>query len=232
MARTRRDDRGPVGEHPDGGDEHHDGGERAAQQPLAEVGDRLVVDAGGQVVDRLLHLSRRVGLLEAVAEDRPAVHVAHRGGQLVAEVARLVDGGGATSSTTPAKRSTRPPPTMAAAATRRADEAALHGRRERGERHAHDHAHRDARDHVGRDRDDRPHRGRQRRRGREHQHRRRGGRRRAGWAAAAVRHPPRTRWLTLGTVRPDGRPRRGPWSGGRCGSRRERPSPSSAPSSG
>ena len=83
------DDHLAVGEHPDGGDHHDDRGERAAEEALAEVRERLVVDAGGQVVDGLLDLPGGVGLLEPVADDRPAVEVADGGRELVAEVAGL-----------------------------------------------------------------------------------------------------------------------------------------------
>ena len=65
-------------------------GEGAAEEALAELRERLVVDAGREVGDGLLDLTRGVGLLEPLADDRPAVEVADGGGQLVAEVAGLL----------------------------------------------------------------------------------------------------------------------------------------------
>ena len=179
-----------------------------------------------------LDLAGGVGLLEPVADDRPAVEVAHGRRELVAEVAGLLH-----RRRRHQQHDGREEDHHAAAHDPRGRDAAI-GRSARctsaasGDSATPEHdADRDARDHVGRDRDDRPDRGGEGGRRGEHHHRRRvdvdelhRGR--------GVPHPPRTARSPLGTVRRDAQP-----DGDRGAAvvpphRRRRRSRSSAPSSG
>ena len=85
------DDHLAVGQDADRGDHHHERGEGAAEETLAELGERLVVDAGGEVVDGLLDLAGGVGRPRAGRRrSASCTGSRHGGGQLLAEVAGLV----------------------------------------------------------------------------------------------------------------------------------------------
>jgi hypothetical protein len=86
-----------VDHHGDGGDE--DEGERlhATERGLGGPADGVVVDPARQLLDELLHLPRRVGVLEARADQGPRVRPLHRLGELGGEGLAWRMAGGASS---------------------------------------------------------------------------------------------------------------------------------------
>ena len=137
-------DHAAVDHHAEGRDQHHDGAEHAADQPLAHVGQRGVVDVGRRVLDPLLDAAGRVGVLEAGPDDRPAVEVAHRRRQLVAEVLELVDGCGRNDGDDGGERDRQAGAHQRHRHAPRGGPPALDRAHDRRERHPHQHAHADA----------------------------------------------------------------------------------------
>ena len=85
------DDRVAVEQHCDGGDENEERGAETAEEPGRQLADRIGVEPGRQVVDEFLRLPGRIVLLQAIADQRPAVELLDRRGHLLGERARLID---------------------------------------------------------------------------------------------------------------------------------------------